>query len=164
MSSFHVLSLPCIYYLLLLQALLSNLQTIAIHPHSKVFDTDTPTFVPQKHLMTLYGLIFCRIEIRRRCFDKKWYDRFSIYLIACNIPSVFPVTAWHSIRKHNLVYINHKYVIYLPLLVKVFRCNLHLTKFETRHLYYTFWRPSYDFLLSRYIRQPMQLSDNHQAA
>ena len=77
------------------------------------------------------------------CLDKKRYDHLSIYLIAFNIPSVFLIIASHTIRKHGLVYINCKFVNYLPLLVKTFRCNLVLTKFETRHLYYIYFNPLY---------------------
>ena len=49
---------------------------------------------------------------------------------------VFPIIAWHLIRYHQLVYINRKYVSYLSLSIKVFGCNLFLTKFQ--HLYYMF--------------------------
>ena len=64
------------------------------------------------------------------CLDKQWYNCFPVYLIAHNIPPVFSIIAWHLIRKHHLVYIDCRYVSYLSLLVKVFRCNLYLTKFE----------------------------------
>lgn len=33
----------------------------------------------------------------------------------------------------------------LSLLVKIFRCNLYLVKFKTRHLYFIFLNPSFDF-------------------
>ena len=48
------------------------------------------------------------------------------------------IFACHSIKKHKFVYINHKYFSYLLLPETIFRCYLFLTKFETRHLFYTF--------------------------
>ena len=84
------------------------------------------------------------------CFDKKWHDHLPIYLIANIIPSILPIIAWHFIKDHNFVCIIHKCVSYLPSLVKGFRCNIYSTKFETRHLYYMFLNPSYDF--SRHLR------------
>ena len=83
--------------------------------------------------------------------DKKWYDRFFCYLKSYNIPSVFSINTWPSIIEQGLVYIYCKYVSYLPLLVKIFRCNLYMTTFKTRQLYYMFLNPSYNFL-SKHIR------------
>lgn len=103
-----------------------------------------PNFLILKHLLFclrntewLHRLSFSRIEIR--CS----YDRFSFFLIACNIPAVFPIIAWSSIRKYDFVYIDRKYVNYLPLLVKILRCNLFFTNFKTRHLYYIFSKLPY---------------------
>ena len=72
------------------------------------------------------------------CLDKQLYNCFFNHLIACNI--VFPIIPWYFIRDHNLFYID----CYLLLLLKVFICNLYLTKFKIRHLYYIFLNPSYD--------------------
>ena len=70
---------------------------------------------------------------------------FTRHLVAFSIPSVFPIIAWYFISDHSLVYINFKYVSYLSLLAKVFRCNLYLSKFIIRYLYYIFFNPLYDF-------------------
>ena len=51
-------------------------------------------------------------------------------LIAYNIMTVFSIIAWYLIREHHLVYIGRKYISYLSLSIKVFRCNLFLTKFQ----------------------------------
>ena len=64
-----------------------------------------------------------------------------IYFIAYKMSLVLRIIARHSIRKHDLVWIYHKYVSYLLFSVKIFGCNLSLTKFETKHLYYTFLNP-----------------------
>ena len=44
------------------------------------------------------------------CLNKKRYDRFPIYLIAYSILPIFPVISLHSIRDHNFVYIDRKYI------------------------------------------------------
>ena len=67
--------------------------------------------------------------------DEQRYHFFLKCLIAYNIPLVFPIIVWHFIRNHNLVYIDYKYVNYLPLLVKVFRCNLYLTKSKSKTIH-----------------------------
>ena len=62
------------------------------------------------------------------------------------------VVSWHFIVKcvinicfHyciSLVYIDCKYVNYLPSPVKILRCNIYLAKFVSRHLCYIFLNPS----------------------
>ena len=60
--------------------------------------------------------------------DKQWYQCF-IDLIAYNITTVLSIIARHFIRNHHLVYIDRKYVSYLSLPIKIFGCNLFLTKY-----------------------------------
>ena len=89
-------------------------------------------------------LVLSRYAIAKyvlQCLDKQWYDCFSIHLISCNIPPVFPIIKWYFIRDYNLFYI----ACYLLLLMKVFRYNIYLTTFIIRHLYYLFLNPSYFF-------------------
>ena len=72
------------------------------------------------------------------CFDKQCYDRFPIYFIVHNILPILPSITWHSMKKHDLIYIGLKYYRYLHLFVKTFGCNLYLTKFKTKLFYDTF--------------------------
>ena len=64
-----------------------------------------------------------------RRLDKQCYQ-CPINLIAHNITAVFSIIAWHFIRNQHLVYIDRKYISYLSLSIKVFGCNLFLTKFR----------------------------------
>ena len=52
---------------------------------------------------------------------------------------VLSIIAWHFIRYHHLVYIDHKYISYLSLPIKVFGCNFFLTKFKHLILLIHFW-------------------------
>ena len=78
-------------------------------------------FILLRHAMTKY--IF-------RCLDEERYQQCPINLIAYNITTFLSIVAWHLIRDHHLVCINRKYISYLSLFMKVFSCNLFLTKFQ----------------------------------
>ena len=77
-------------------------------------------FIVLWHAVTKY--IFRRL-------NKQWHQCF-IDLITYNITTVLSTLEWHFIRDHHLVYINSKYISYLSLSIKVFDCNLFLTKFN----------------------------------
>ena len=81
-------------------------------------------FIVLWHAITKY--IFTRL-------DKQWYQCL-VNLIAYNITTVFSIFALYLIRYHHLVHINRKYISYLSLSIKVFSCNLFLTKFQHLHL------------------------------
>ena len=50
-------------FLFFIKTPLSDFQTISTQLHSRFFDIEAPTPVPQKHRMKLYMLGFCRTEI-----------------------------------------------------------------------------------------------------
>ena len=88
------------------------------------------------------------------CLDKQWYNCFHVYIIAYNIPSVFPIVVWYFIRDHNF---HRRKFSYLSLYVKILRSNPYLQKLKTRHLYYLFLNPSYKFLNLTYQIAEKQL-------
>ena len=140
MKIFPRFQLPCICLPSLFIGSFANLS------NNKLLNLKT-TLGSQKHWMKVYKLSFCHIEIIKAkyvlwCLDKQWYDFFPIYLIACNIPTVFSIIEWHFMRVHHLVQIDREYVIFL------IGCNLHFTKFVKRHVYYTFLNSSYDIFAS----------------
>ena len=129
-SSLCVLATFLVYHgricLLLVSVLLSVFQVAATQPHSKLSILKHPLRCLRniKWHCTSRVLIALRYVIAKyifRSLDKQWCN--VIYLIAYNIPTVLSIIAWHFIGKHHLVYIDCKYIIYLPLFVKVFWCN-----------------------------------------
>ena len=142
------IDVPALFFLSVLSLFF---QIIVTQPHSISFYIETPTPFPQKHWMTLYRQSFYRVVTRitkyiSRCLDKQWHQCL-ISLITYNITTVLSIIAWHLIRYHHLVYIDRKYISYLSLSIKVFGCNLLLTKFQ--HLYYIFLGKFFDNFMDR---------------
>ena len=96
-------------------------------------------FIVLSHAITKY-IFRCLVKQRYQC---------PINLIAHNITTALSIIAWHIIRDHRLVYIDRKYISYLPLSIKVFSCNLFLTKFQHLLLLITFLISAYQIILKQ---------------
>ena len=76
MSSFHFVSLPCMYLSSLFIDLLSAFQIAATQSHSKYFNAESQTYGSHKHLLTLYRKSYFRIftaiaQYVLQCLDKQ---------------------------------------------------------------------------------------------
>ena len=94
-----------------LQALLSASPITSPQLHSRFYDSESSSLLPRNIEWQTYSDTSKLNEQRP--------NHFPIYLITYNMPPVFSFITWYSIRDHDLVYINCKYVSSLILPAKI---------------------------------------------
>ena len=99
-------------------------------PHFRCCFIEVPIPRPQKHSMTLHTSSSCCIVTQLNMF-------FRVLIHGSRIVSSYiEFLSLEFIRNHVLIYINRKYVSYLLLRVKNFRCKFYSAKSKTTSLLY----------------------------
>lgn len=154
MRSFHVFSLLCINlpsaFIDSVVSFLNNCKSTSFQDFSIFKHSLWDPKIIKWHRISKIRVVLWHVIPRYVfwCLDQRLYNSFPTYLWAYNIPALTSILAWYFVRKRGLVYIECRYVSFLPLLVWLFsvsRCNFYFAKFKTRYLCYIFLNPPYDF-------------------